>query len=69
MTVGALLGIPGGIALLSGVGKGGPAHPPSPVVLLAVVVGTITLISLLTSFPARAGARRPVAEVLEAEAA
>ncbi|MFE4975101.1 FtsX-like permease family protein [Kitasatospora sp. NPDC056651] len=69
VTVGALLGIPGGMALFTGVGKGGPAHLPSPVVLPAVVVGTIALISLLTSFPARAGARRPVAEVLQAEAA
>ena len=32
-----------------------------------VVVGTVLAVAVLTLIPARAGARRPVAEVLRAE--
>ena len=35
--------------------------------MVAVVVGTVLAVAVLTLIPARAGARRPVAEVLRAE--
>jgi hypothetical protein len=64
--VGALLGVPGGIALIE-------AADPDAVTLaplwqvLAVVVGTVLLVAALTAIPARLGARRPVVEVLASE--
>jgi hypothetical protein len=64
--VGALLGIPGGIALIE-------AADPDAVTLaplwqmFAVVMGTVLLVAALTAVPARLGARRPVVEVLASE--
>ena len=37
--------------------------------LAAAVLGTLVVVAVLTSIPARAGARRPVADVLQAEVA
>jgi hypothetical protein len=35
--------------------------------MAAVIVGTVAVVAALTLFPARAGARRPVAVVLQSE--
>jgi putative ABC transport system permease protein len=63
--VGAVLGIPGGIALFTVVT---PDSAPSPPLwaLVAVVPATAVAIAALTSVPARLAANRPVAEALDA---
>jgi ABC-type lipoprotein release transport system permease subunit len=66
---GAILGIPGGIELIA-------AADPDPTTtlaplwqLLAVVPGTVLVIAVLTAIPARLGARRPAADILQSELA
>jgi putative ABC transport system permease protein len=66
--VGALLGIPAGLALLAVVSSDDTANPPLWQ-LLAVVPVTMLVVAALTTIPARLGARRPVAETLAAELA
>ena len=68
--LGALLGLPGGVALYDVAKHGGQAAtmPPLPDVL-AVVVGAVLLVAVLTAIPARLAARRPVASILQAELA
>jgi ABC-type lipoprotein release transport system permease subunit len=65
---GAVLGIPGGIGLYMAVV---PDEAPIPPLwwLLAVVAGTVLVVAVLTTIPARLGARRPVAEILQSELA
>jgi putative ABC transport system permease protein len=67
---GALLGILGGVGLYEAPSNGaGPAMVvPVPWVAL-VVAGTMLAVTVLTAIPARIGARRPAAEVLQAESA
>jgi ABC-type lipoprotein release transport system permease subunit len=66
---GAILGIPGGIALIE------VSDPDSTTTLaplwqlLAVVPATVLVVAGLTAIPARLGARRSVAEILAAERA
>jgi ABC-type lipoprotein release transport system permease subunit len=68
--VGALLGIAGGIGVYYAAKKGGAATTIPPALWLVVmVVVTLLAVAVLTAIPARIGARRPVAEVLQAEAA
>jgi putative ABC transport system permease protein len=62
---GAVLGVPGGIGLLAAVDDT-TALPPLGQ-LLAVVAGTVLAVAALTTIPARLGARRPVAEILQSE--
>jgi putative ABC transport system permease protein len=64
--VGAVLGIPAGMALWQVLADGDEAAPTSGQ-LVAVVVGTALVVAALTSIPARLGARHPTAEVLRAE--
>src|SRR5579875_780498 len=66
---GALLGIPAGFGLFTVASQGGSASQPSAWSLIAVVSGTVLVVAALTATPARAGARRPVTEILKAEAA
>jgi len=66
---GALLGIPGGIGLYASVKHGGAMAYPSIGWLIAVVIGTLVVVAGLTAVPARVAARRPVAEILQAESA
>jgi ABC-type lipoprotein release transport system permease subunit len=66
--VGAVLGIPGGIALIEAVDTGEPTIAPLWQ-LLAVVPVTVLVVAALTAVPARLGARRSVAEILQAELA
>jgi ABC-type lipoprotein release transport system permease subunit len=66
--VGAALGIAGGLALFAAVSGDETANPPLWQ-LLAVVPVTVVVVAALTTIPARLGARRPAAEVLQAELA
>ncbi|HET6832670.1 MAG TPA: FtsX-like permease family protein [Acidimicrobiales bacterium] len=68
--VGAALGIAGGLALFAATGGGedGVTGPPLWQ-LLAVVPVTVLVVAALTTIPARLGARRPAAEILQAELA
>jgi ABC-type lipoprotein release transport system permease subunit len=65
---GAVLGIPGGIGLLAAVDPDSTTMPPLWQ-LLAVVAGTVLVVAALTAIPARIGARRPAAEILQSELA
>ena len=67
---GAVLGIAGGLGLFAAVGgrQDGVTGPPLWQ-LLAVVPGTVLVIAALTTIPARLGARRPAAEILQSELA
>jgi ABC-type lipoprotein release transport system permease subunit len=66
---GAILGIPAGKALYGAVQNGGPQGSPPGWWLLTMVLGTLLAVAGLTAIPARIGARRPVAEILQAELA
>jgi ABC-type lipoprotein release transport system permease subunit len=63
---GAILGVPGGIALAEALDDD-PVTIPPLWQLLAVVLGAALVIAVLTAIPARLTARRPVAEILHAE--
>src|SRR5262245_5909844 len=65
---GAVLAIPGGIALFPAVSSADTIAPPLWQ-LLAVVPAAVLVIAVLTAIPARLGARRPAAEILRAERA
>jgi putative ABC transport system permease protein len=65
---GAILGLPGGIALAEALDDD-PVTIPQLWQLLAVVLGSVLVISALTAIPARFSARRPVAEILASERA
>jgi putative ABC transport system permease protein len=64
---GAVIGIPAGTALYGLVQNGGPQSNPSAWWLLAVVLGILIAVAVLTAVPARVAARRPAAEILQAE--
>jgi hypothetical protein len=64
---GGLLGIPAGTALYRAVQQGGPVGGPPAWWLLAMVAGMLLAVAGLTVIPARIGARRPVAGILQAE--
>jgi putative ABC transport system permease protein len=66
---GAIVGIPGGFELFAVANQGGSASQPPAWWLIAVVLGTVIAVAGLTSIPARIGARRPVAEILQSETA
>ena len=66
---GALLGIPGGLALIAAVDPDKATPTPPLWQLLAVAPVTVLLVAALTAIPARINARRPVAEVLASELA
>ena len=68
--LGALLGFPGGFLLYGAAKHGDQAAtlPPLPDVL-AVIVGAVVLVALLTALPVRWAGRRPVASILQAELA
>ena len=67
--IGALLGIPGGIALYEIPKTGGTTTVPSPLWLLAMVAVILAAIAILSLVPTRIGIRRPVAEALQTEIA
>ncbi len=67
---GAGLGIAGGLALFAALGgrDDGVTGPPLWQ-LFAVIPVTVVVVAVLTTVPARIGARRPAAEILHAEIA
>ncbi|MDQ1540212.1 MAG: putative transport system permease protein, partial [Actinomycetota bacterium] len=68
--VGVLLGIPLGIGIYTAAKSGpGTTALPSALSLIAMALLTLAVIAALTAVPTRLSARRPVAEVLQAEAA
>jgi putative ABC transport system permease protein len=64
---GGIGGIPMGFLLIKAVSNGAPLTFAPVSWLIAVVIGALVLVGALTAVPARIGARRPVAEVLESE--
>jgi putative ABC transport system permease protein len=64
---GAVLGVAGGLALWAALSN--DEANPTYWQLLAVVAGTVLVVAALTTIPARIGARRPTAEILQAELA
>jgi putative ABC transport system permease protein len=66
---GAILGVPGGIALLAAVDPDAGVPLPPTWQLLAVVPATAVVVAALTAIPARLSARRPVIETLQSELA
>ena len=67
---GALLGIAGGIGIYDAARNGGGPMTIPPALWLAAMVAVILLaVTVLSAIPARISARRPVAEVLQAESA
>ncbi len=67
--LGALLGIPGGIAIYAGAKSGNGGNIPPVLWLVAMVLGTMLVLGALITIPARIGARRSLAEVLQSDAA
>jgi putative ABC transport system permease protein len=65
---GAILGLPLGIGLFKLAAHHLTGLPPV-LWLVAAVLGTVLVVAALTSIPARIGLRRPVAEMLQTEAA
>jgi putative ABC transport system permease protein len=65
--VGAVLGVPAGIGLYLMVSHHGGTVYPSAWQLVATVIGSLLVLGVLTAVPARLGARRSVAEVLQSE--
>ena len=65
---GAILGVPLGVGLYVAVGRHASTVPSAPA-LVAVLLVTLIVVALLTAIPAWIGARRPVAEILQAETA
>lgn len=62
---GAIVGIPGGFELFALASQGGSASQPPAWWLIAAMLGSVIVVAGLTAIPARIGARRPVAEILE----
>jgi hypothetical protein len=62
---GVLLGIPGGYLLFSVASQGGTASQPPAWWLIVAVLDTVLVVAALTAIPARAGAQRPVAAILD----
>jgi putative ABC transport system permease protein len=67
--IGALLGIPGGFGLVNAIRHNGSSVITTPPAwwLAATVIGAVAVVAVLTAVPARIGARRSVAGVLQAE--
>lgn len=65
---GAMLAVPLGIGLFKLASKG-VSGLPSALWLIATVLGTLLVVAAFTGIPARIGTRRPVTEMLQAEAA
>jgi ABC-type lipoprotein release transport system permease subunit len=67
--VGALLGIPGGIGLVSAVRHGGTLYLPPALWLIVTVLATVTAVAAITMIPAWLGTRHSAAAVLQSELA
>src|SRR5215470_17134749 len=68
--LGGILSVPAGISLYRVAARvaGGAPNANLPISWMAtVIVGTVVVVAALTLFPARAGARRPVAAILRSD--
>jgi hypothetical protein len=65
--IGAILGIPGGIALFGAVNKDGATVTPAAPWLVATALGTIVAVAAVTYLPARLGTQQPAGRTLAAE--
>jgi putative ABC transport system permease protein len=65
--IGAMLGVPGGIALFGAVDKGGTTVTPATPWLVATVLGTILAVAAVTYLPAWLGTQHPAGRTLAAE--
>ena len=65
--IGAIGGIPGGIALFGAVNKNGTTVAPAAPWLVATVLGTIVAVAALTYLPAWLGTQQPAGRTLAAE--
>jgi putative ABC transport system permease protein len=61
-----IIGIPAGIALVAALSNGDPITVPVAW-LVAVFLGTLLAVAVLSSIPASLNAHRPVAEILKAD--
>jgi putative ABC transport system permease protein len=66
---GAILGLPLGLGLYKVAARHGVSGLPPVLWLVAAVLGTVLVVAALTSVPAWIGMRRPVADMLQTEAA
>jgi len=66
---GTVFGIPLGIGLFAAADHGGLITLPPAWWLAAAVLATLAAVAGLAAVPARVGARRPTAEILQAETA
>jgi putative ABC transport system permease protein len=66
---GAVFGIPLGIGLFAAADHGGMLTVPPAWWLAVAVLATLAVVTGLAAVPARIGARRPAAEILQAETA
>jgi putative ABC transport system permease protein len=66
---GAILGLPLGLGLYEVAARHAVSGLPPALWLVVAVLGTVVVVAALTSVPARIGLRRPVAELLQTEAA
>jgi putative ABC transport system permease protein len=66
---GAIVGVPLGIELFRAANRAGILTIPPAWWLIAAVLGTLLVVAGLTTIPARIGARRPAAEILQSETA
>lgn len=64
---GAIVGIPLGILLMKAVSHGSTTTVPSALWLLGALLGSLAAMGALSAIPARIGANRPVAEILQSE--
>lgn len=67
-SIGALLGIPGGIAIYSAARHGGAVTVPPISWLVLMVAATLLLVALLTAISSKLGTRVPVVDALQSEA-
>jgi hypothetical protein len=66
---GAVIGIPAGIGLYAAISNGAGLTIPPTAWIATATLGTLLAIAALTAIPARLGARRPIAGILQAETA
>jgi putative ABC transport system permease protein len=66
-TVGSLLGLPAGIGLLRSVDHNGTLSTPPALQLILIVLANVLALAGLASVPARVGARRPIAPILQSD--
>jgi ABC-type antimicrobial peptide transport system permease subunit len=64
---GAIAGLPLGLLLMNAVSDGSTTTTPPALWLLGAVAGSLVVLGALSAIPARIGANRPAAEILQSE--